>query len=134
MSDWKQWAPTVIRLFIGIVFVLHGWDLVTGMWGWLFHGESWGFIQRTAFMPILPPVVWAVAVTILEFLCGIAILIGYKVRWAGFFLTLLLLVFIGHYYIPRGEFMESRFYLALLGMSISLVLSGSGRWSIKIQK
>jgi putative oxidoreductase len=129
-----KWAPTVIRLVLGLIFINHGWMKVQGMVSWL-NGGSWelvGKVGSIGFLVILPPVVWAILATVAEFVGGILVTVGYRIKPAALALALVMVVAIFGDHLPAGESVE--FQTALLAMAVSLVLSGPGRYSVKLKK
>jgi putative oxidoreductase len=129
-----KWAPTIIRLVLGLIFINHGWGKVQGMVSWL-NGSGWGFVGNVShigFLVILPPVVWAILATLAEFVGGILVVVGYRVKPAALSLACVMLVAIFGVHLPAGESVE--FQVALLAMAISLILSGPGRYSVKLKK
>lgn len=132
MRDLRGFGPLVIRIVLGIIFVLHGWGKVQGLWGYVVNGDPWGFVGLVSFMPLLPAVIWAILATLAEFLGGILVLLGMEVRWAAVFLSINMLVAIFGVKLPAGGNVELE--LSLLAMAVSLILSGAGRYSIKFQR
>jgi putative oxidoreductase len=136
----KRWGPTFLRIVLGLIFIAHGWDKVTGLWGWIAQGQEWGFVNYVVFMPLFPPVFWAVCATLAEFLGGILVFIGYRARMASFFLATVMIVALLGIHVPKGLgpeaglISEIEFPLALLAMAVSLMLSGPGRYSVKLRR
>ncbi|MFB6355919.1 MAG: DoxX family protein [bacterium] len=88
-----------------------------------------------------PPLFWAVCAALAEFVGGIFVLLGFNIRWASAFVGFVMVVAILGVHVPKalgdpkiGLFGEIEFQLSLLAMSISLILTGPGRYSIKIEK
>lgn len=134
MSGTAKWGPTLIRLVLGLVFLWHGWGKVQGFIGWI-QGYEWGFVGLVAsinFLVILSPVIWALMATLAEFVGGILILLGYKTRVAALAITAVMVVAIAGVHLPAGDNIEKQ--LALLTMAVSLILTGPGRYSIKIKR
>jgi putative oxidoreductase len=136
----KRWGPTFVRVVLGIIFISHGWDKVIDLWGWIAAGQEWGFVNYVAFMPLFPPVFWAICATLAEFLGGILVFIGYRTRTASFFLAFVMVVALMGVHVPKGlgpevGFIgEIEFPLALLAMAVSLMLSGPGRYSVELKR
>ncbi len=130
MRNLRGYGPLVIRLVLGIIFVLYGWNKVLGLWGYVVNGDPWSFVELVSFMPLLPAVIWAILSTLAEFLGGILVLLGMEVRWAAVFLSIDMLVAIFGVGLPGNVELE----LCLLAMAVSLILSGAGRYSIKFQR
>ncbi len=81
-KKYEVYTPLLLRLFAGIVFVLAGW-------GKLSAGPQ-GFAQMLSFLP--QPLFWAWLVSLIEFLGGIALILGLFVRWASIPLGITMLV------------------------------------------
>lgn len=71
-KKYEPYAPLVLRLFAGIVFIFAGWGKLNG-------GVN-GFSQMLSFLP--EPMFWAWLVTLVEFIGGILLILGLFVRWA----------------------------------------------------
>ncbi|SRR5690606_18866359 len=66
-----------------------------------------------------------------QLICGILILIGYKIRWASVLLAINFLVAIFMVHIPNGDSIEvTTPALALFTISLCLIFTGSGRYSV----
>lgn len=117
---------TVLRVVVGIVFLVHGYQKLFHMG---FHGVA-GFFGHAG-VPL--PMVSAVVVTLVEFLGGIALVAGLGVRIAATLLAVdmavaILVVHLKHgFYNPMGF----EFPLTLLAAAVCLALSGGGMFSLK---
>ncbi len=113
---------TVLRLVVGIIFLVHGWQKVFSIG---LHGVAGMFGQ----MHIPFPLVSAAVVMAVEFLGGIALVFGLATRWAALLLAIDMVgaIFFVH---GRNGFYMSHFgyeyVLALLGACVCLALSGPG--------
>jgi putative oxidoreductase len=114
-----------LRAVLGTVFLMHGGQKLF----------VWGIAGVTGFMASLGipmPQVAAVVVTAVELLGGLAILAGFRARWAGLLLAGDMAVAIlraklhGGFFSPKGFELE----LLLLGAALTLALSGSGGMSV----
>lgn len=135
MSSLKGYGPFFIRLVLGPIFIMYGWEKVIGLYDYVVHGASWEFLSTVAglrYVPTWPPLLWATAATFVEFFGGILVLVGMKVRPASALIGIVMVVAIAGHHLPAGESVE--YPLALLAMSASLIASGSGRWSLAIRK
>jgi putative oxidoreductase len=112
----------VLRAIVGIVFIAHGGQklFVLG-----FGGVTGFFTQ--AGIPL--PAVSAVVVTLVEFLGGIAVLLGVLTRWAALLLAIDMAGAIFLVHLKNGFFVNKGGYeyaLTLLAVSLALALSGPG--------
>lgn len=129
-------TPLMLRLPLGIIFLAHGSQKLLGLFGGSgLTGTFRIFEEKLG----IPPILTLLAI-LAEFGGGLGVLSGfltrlsaagiagtmimamYKVHWAnGFFLNLTCAP-------GRGHGIE--YNIALLGMALSLVFSGGGRWAI----
>src|SRR5262250_1276633 len=118
---------TVLRIVVGIVFLMHGYQKLFKMG---FHGVE-GFFGHLG-IPL--PLVAAVVVTLLEFGGGILLIAGVLVRPVGALLACDMLVAIikvhwGHGFFGGGV----EFPLTLLAAAICLALAGGGALSLRFK-
>ncbi len=120
----QRWGITILRVVVGIVFLMHGGQklFVSG-----FHATS-GFLGHLA---IPYPFVMGVILTLTEFLGGIALIVGMFTRWAAVALAIdmtvaLLKVHLHSFFLPSG--ME--YVLTLLAANLCLALAGSGMLAV----
>ncbi|MFQ5828591.1 MAG: DoxX family protein [Candidatus Methylomirabilia bacterium] len=110
-----------LRVVVGVVFLVHGGQklFVFGFSGFA------GFLSQQG---IEPAIFWSVVVTLVEFLGGIALVIGLLTRWAALLLAIDMLVAILVVHLAAGFFLPkgSEFALTLLAACLTLLLAGSG--------
>jgi putative oxidoreductase len=121
----SSWGITAIRVVVGIVFLMHGGQKLF----------VWGFGAVAAYMArvgIPAPMAAAVVVTLVEFLGGLALLLGLFTRWAAIPLAVNMAVAIITVHLRNGFFLPNgyEFALTLLGANVALVLLGSGGASV----
>ena len=130
VNKYSQFAVLPLRVALGVVFIAHGGQklFVYGI-----EGVAGLFSQ----LGIYPPYFWAVVVTLVEFLGGIAVLTGFLTRWASLLLAINMLVAMIKVHLPNGFFLDFQdgkhgieFTFTLLLISISLFISGGGMLSI----
>ncbi|MGB3726451.1 MAG: DoxX family protein [Glaciecola sp.] len=123
-------APLALRVGAGIIFVAHGAQKLFGMFGG--YGLE-GTGQWMASIGLEPGYLMALAAGSAEFFGGLLILVGLLTRPAAIVLAFTMLVAIVSVHLPNGLFMTNNGYefgLSLLVLSISLAISGAGKWSI----
>ncbi len=121
----QGWGITVMRVVVGIVFLLHGGQKLF----------IWGFGGVAAFMGqigIPAPMLAAFVVTLVEFLGGLALLLGPFTRWVAIPLAVNMCVAILTVHLPAGFFLPKgyEFALTLLAANVALALLGSGEASL----
>ncbi len=121
----QGWGITVMRVVVGIVFLVHGGQKLF----------VWGFGGVAAFMGqvgIPAPMLAAVVVTLVEFLGGLALVLGLFTRWVAIPLAINMGVAILTVHLPAGFFLPNgyEFALTLLAANVALALLGSGQASV----
>jgi putative oxidoreductase len=117
------------RVLLALMFLLSGIGKIGG-----FEGTV-GYIGSVG-LPL--PSVLAAGALVLEIVAGIALIIGYKTRWAALALALFTLVaaFLFHNYwaMPAGQQMMQQIIflknLAVTGGLLMLAMAGAGAWSV----
>ena len=123
-SSLRDWGIFLLRLVVGVTFVMHGWQKL-----------SMGFQNVAGFLGSLGiplPTLAAVVLTFVELLGGIALIIGLLTRYVAVLLAsdmavALILVHVkGGFFAPKGI----EFPLLLLVANINLILAGAGALSV----
>lgn len=125
-----SFAPMVLRVPAGIIFMAHGAQKLFGAFGG--YGLE-GTGQWMASIGLEPGHLMALMAGSAEFFGGLAILIGLLVRPAAAALAFAMLVAIFAVHIGHGLFVSNNGYefaLSLLAMSVSLLISGGGNLSL----
>jgi putative oxidoreductase len=120
-----SWGIAILRVMVGAVFVLHGGQKLFVL----------GFGKVAAYLAGLgvpAPMVMAVVVTLVEFGCGLALLVGLLTRWATVPLIIDMLVAIVTVHLPNGFFAPRGFEypLVLIAANVAVMLLGPGAASI----
>ncbi|GAA4321785.1 DoxX family protein [Flaviaesturariibacter amylovorans] len=127
-------APLFLRLLLGIVLFPHGAQKLLGWFGGFAFEGSMGYFTGTVGLP------WIVGflVILVEFFGPLFLILGFATRFwslAIFFVMSGIVVTSMHDYFfmnwfgnQKSEGME--FFLLTIGMSLSLLVSGSGRWAV----
>jgi putative oxidoreductase len=126
LTPLQGWGIAVLRIAVGIVFLAHGGQKLF-MVG--FGGVA-GFLGQ---LGIPAPMLAAVIVTLVEFLGGLALLLGLFTRWAAIPLALNMVVAILTVHLPGGFFLPDgyEYALTLLAANVALALLGSGEASVE---
>jgi len=132
----KHWAPLIIRLVLGVIFIAHGSQKLLGWFGGPGLSGTIEFLQQNLGIPPFLTVLNVIA----EFFGGIALIIGLLTRIASLGIAIVMLVAIFKVHLPNGFFMNwfnepnvghgIEMNLALLAMAVSLMLSGAGNLSL----
>jgi putative oxidoreductase len=121
----RSWGITVLRVVVGIVFLMHGWQkfFTFGM-----HGVT-GMMTSIG-VPL--PGFFAVVVSLVELLGGIALILGALTRVAAAFLVIDMAVAVLAVHLKHGFFLPMGFEYALsmLAANVCLLLTGGGAASI----
>jgi putative oxidoreductase len=117
----RGWGLTILRVVVGIVFVMHGGQKIFVIG-----------IQHVAGMfaslGIPEPLASAVVVSLVESLGGIALIVGLATRWAALLIAIDMVVAILKVHLPHGFFGPGGFEypLTLLAANLALLVSGPG--------
>lgn len=132
---WNARGLLVLRVALGLVFLLHGSQKLFGAFG---GGGIEGTIKFfiAIGIPSYPWVplagIFAVAVAIIEFFGGIALIIGLLTRWASGLLAFIMLMSILLVHLKQGFFLPGgmEFVFVLFAGSLALLMTGPGRWAM----
>jgi len=119
---------TVLRVVVGIVFVVHGYQK---LFKFGFHGVAGMF----GHMGIPLPAFFAVVVTLVEFVGGILLIAGIAVRISSALLAIDMMVALFKVHLPHGFFSPNgvELPLTLLAALICLMLAGGGSLSFRFK-
>lgn len=117
----KSFGLFVIRLVVGVLFVLHGYMKLSNI-----DGTVAGFTQM-GFAPF-----WAYVVSLVEFLGGISLVIGYGASVASALLAITMLVAILTVHKTGGLIGPNSGELAIVmfAVTLGLTFAGSGKYSL----
>lgn len=122
-SKYGPWGITILRVEVGLVFLMHGWQKLFVLH---FAGVA-GFLGHLG-VPL--PMVAAVVLTLVEFLGGAALVLGLFTRWVPWLLAIDMVVAILLVHLKNGFFVPGvEFALTLLAANIALALAGPGEAS-----
>ena len=117
----QELGIAVLRIVVGIVFLVHGaqklFVIGVGPVAHMFGGIG---------IPL--PQVSAIVVTLVEFAGGIALILGVVTRWAAVLLAIDMAVAVGKVHLHGGFFLPRgyEFALTLLAACVALALAGPG--------
>ena len=127
-------AATIIRIVLGAILFPHGAQKLLGWFGGYGFDGTIGFLTGTAGLP------WIIAflVIIIEFFGALALIFGFATRIvASGVIVLFAGILLMH--LQNGFFMNwngqqagegFEYHLLVIGMSLALLVSGAGKWSI----
>ena len=125
-SSLSSCGLTILRIVVGIIFLVHGWQKIHAFG---FHGVEGMFRQ----IGIPLPVISSAVVILVEFLGGIALILGLATRPAALLLAIDMAgaIFFVHFksgfYVNHGGY---EFALSLLAACLALAFSGGGALAI----
>ncbi|MGC5650275.1 UNVERIFIED_CONTAM: DoxX family protein [Kocuria sp. CPCC 205316] len=117
---------TVLRVVLGVTFLLHGWQKFTE---WTIAGTQASFAQ----MGIPAAELAAPVAAVLELVGGLMLLLGLGTRVVAALLALSMLTALVLVHLPAGFFAADggvELVLLLAAASVLFVLTGAGRWSL----
>ena len=131
-TNLQDFAATTGRILLALIFVISGWGKITG-----FAGTA-GYIASKG-MPM--PEVMAAGAIAVEFLGGLALMAGYKTRWAALVIFLFLIPTTLIFHNPagltgqeaQGQMINLMKNLAIMGGMLMLFAFGPGKYSIDKQ-
>jgi uncharacterized membrane protein YphA (DoxX/SURF4 family) len=118
-GPYRDYSLFVLRLFVGAVFIAHGsLKLFGGLKGFA------GFLQQAG---VPAPDLMAPVVAAVEFLGGVALILGLGTRTAAILLSAIMIVAMATVTLKVGFSGGYDLNLALLGGLLALVLAGPGK-------
>lgn len=125
----------VLRVMLGVVMFPHGAQKLLGWFGGFgFSGTMGFFTEKMAI-----PAVIAFLVIIGESLGSLALIAGFLTRFTAASLAVIMAGAIALVHWPYGFFQNwfgnqagegFEYHLLVIGMSIALILTGAGKWSV----
>jgi putative oxidoreductase len=108
----------------------HGSQILFGAFGGPGLAGTAGFLGKMGFRP---PMLWAVLLAVTQFFGGLGVLVGLLTRLASLGIAIAMIVAIATVHWQHGFFIQNQgfeYNIALIGICISLILSGAGRLSL----
>ena len=128
-------SGTVLRLFLGVVMLPHGAQKLFGWFGG--HGFAGTMHFFTVSMGI--PYVFALLAILAEAVGSVGLILGFFTRICAFGIGTTIVVAVLMVHLKNGFFMNwfgmqagegYEYHLLVLGMVLTLMLTGGGRWSL----
>ncbi|GAO43979.1 DoxX family protein [Flavihumibacter petaseus] len=127
-------APLILRIFLALVIFAHGAQKLPGWFGGFGFEGTMKWFTETAGLP------WVIgfAVILIEFFGPLALIAGFAVRFWSLAIAIVMTgviftnftdyFFMNWFGNQAAEGME--FFLLAIGMSLSLIITGAGRFSV----
>jgi len=125
-ADKKNWGLLLLRLGVGVVFAMHGWEKLNGI-------EP--VITMFAGLGLPSSIAWLVAGV--EFVGGLALIAGLWTDKAGYTLAVVMLFAIILVHAKNGFSLKAGGYeyaLVLLTSSLAAAKLGPGEYALKMKK
>src|ERR1700686_828579 len=131
----NDYAITILRLVLGVVFFAHGAQKMLGWFGGYGFTGTMGFFTGAMHIPA-PLAFLAIAA---EFFGGLGLIVGFLTRIAAFGIAVNMLVAIAAVHSPFGFFMNwsgtqkgegFEYHLLVLAMTAFLMIRGAGAFSV----
>ena len=136
LATYPSWSRAIVRIALGIVFVAHGGQK---MFGW-FGGPGLKATIQTFQQYMKVPPAATVTAALIEFVGGLAMLMGFLARPAALGFIVVMLVAIAKVHGRNGFFINFsgtpgkghgfEFNFVLIAMALSILVAGAGALSI----
>lgn len=114
VAAYREYMILPLRLVVGVVFIMHGYAALS-------HGYTMS-------------VSWATAAPFLYLFGGLCVFFGFFTRWASMAMAVVTMFYLFTQHFGHGFFVKDggyEYHLVLFAASITLILAGSGRWSLE---
>ena len=129
------WAGLILRLTLGLVMFPHGAQKLLGWFGGFGFDGTMGFFTQNMGLP------WIIAFLVImgEFFGSLELIAGFFSRFVAASFVIIMVGAIATSHLPHGFFMNwsgqqqgegYEYHLLVIGMSLALMLTGAGRWSV----
>lgn len=129
-DKWQDYAPLVLRLALGAVFAMHGYQKVFSIG----HEGVAGFLGSLS-IPL--PSLMAYILAYGELVGGVFLILGFLTHWAAKFATVVAIVAFFTVHVSKGFFISDGGYefIILIGAAaISLMITGAGKYSLDARR
>jgi len=135
ISTTDDFALTILRLVLGIVFFAHGSQKMLGWFGGYGFKGTMGFFTQQLHIPA-PLAALAICA---EFFGRLGLIVGLLTRISAFGITCNMVIAILAVHLPNGFFMNwgsnqkgegFEFHLLVLAMTVAIMIKGAGALSI----
>lgn len=125
-SKFAPVAPLVLRVSVGAIFLMHGWQKlsVMGMGGVEGMLNALGFPMAGVLSPILIAA---------EIIGGAFLILGLYTQWSAKILTIVAAVALVAVHLKNGFFLATggyEFILLILAATVSVLITGPGKYSL----
>jgi putative oxidoreductase len=123
----EQLAPFILRLVLGIIFVIHGYPKLFKA-----YSETVKFFESVG---IKPAKFWVFVVGAVEFFGGIALIVGFFTQIAAILIAINMLVailWVKIWKFKKGLVDGYEFDLILLAVAIALLFLGAGAFAVDL--
>ena len=129
LTSYNNWANFILRSLVGVIFIAHGAQKLFGAFGGPGLEGAARYFEQLGFVP---GDAWALAVAIVEFIGGAALLVGLLTRYAALLLAAIMAVAIIAVHMPNGFFLPNgiEFALALFAANLALLVGGPGELAL----
>lgn len=125
-GSWGDYAPLVLRVALGAVFAMHGYQKVFSIG----HEGVTGFLTS---LNIPLPSLMAYILAYGELIGGLFLILGFLTHWAAKFATVVAVVAFFTVHVSKGFWISDGGYefIILIGaVAISLMITGAGKYSL----
>ncbi len=133
-TDSRNYALTILRLVLGILFFIHGSQKALGWFGGYGYAGTMGFFAQLGI-----PAPFGILAICAEFLGGLGLIVGFLSRVAAFGIFCNMLAAVALLTIPLGFFMNwtgaqkgegYEYHLLAAAMALAITIAGSGALSV----
>lgn len=131
----ENWAATISRIALGVVLFAHGAQKLLGCFDGPGFSLTMDFFTENVGLP------WIIGflVIIIEFFGSLSLILGFAVRIWSLAIAFLIIGIVETTHLQNGFFMNwfgtqkgegYEYFILMIGLAISLVFSGAGKYSI----